>query len=171
MVRFLLYLGVLVVLDGVEVVIETFYVHLSQLCIYSNQYNSRSNFLGLYSKQEHGLWVSTCFLVTTQTMNMALACSRSTDTYNTLRGSLNCRNYHDLGWLCRPFTSTWPPVAARPMNINMDLGGSPDHEHLHALWWRHRPQISTQTWAAVGPLTQTWPWASSWIKHHHGLRW
>lgn len=55
MLGLLLYLGVLVVLDGVEVVIEAFHVHLSQLCIYSDQYNFRSSFLGLYSQQEHGL--------------------------------------------------------------------------------------------------------------------
>lgn len=46
-----------------------------------------------------------------------------------------------------------------------DSGCSTDHGHLHEPW------TSTETLAAVRPLTQTWSSVAAWAWTSHGLRW
>lgn len=41
--------------------------------------------------------------------------------------------------------------------IDMASGNSPDYRHLIVPRWQHGPWASSQTWAVVGPWTQTWP--------------
>jgi hypothetical protein len=68
-------------------------------------------FFGFYSQQEHKTLDFHMVLVTTQTMNMALACSRSTDTYKALREACTAE-------------------------ITMVSGGCAGHSHQHGPQWK-----------------------------------
>lgn len=57
---------------------------------------------------------------------------------------------------------TQSPVAARPTNIDMALGGNKDHRYLHSFREQHGSWTSSWPPAAAEPWTQTWPLSAAW---------
>lgn len=73
----------------------------------------------------------------------------------------------------RPLRPICPPTVAWPSDIHVVSGGSPNHRHLHGLWWYLGPQVLTQTTAATGPRTRSrhGSWWQPRPGHFHGLGW
>lgn len=55
-------------------------------------------------------------------------------------------------------------------DINTASGGSSDPGRPYGIWWWHRPRAPTQTLAAVGPGTHTWPLPAVQTQTSHGPR-
>jgi hypothetical protein len=103
-----------------EVVTEASYVSHSQQWVCNYQYNCKSSCLALSGPWQHGLWASTGFPATVQTMNIA---SGSSTDHGCPQG---------LWWYIGP----WPQVGHRHMSI----ASSSNTAHGSSTWLQEASQ-------------------------------
>lgn len=158
----------------------TYYVPLSQLCVCSHRYHSKSSFLAFYSQWEHGFWASTLFLKTAWTTDIHMVSSISMCQGPLLglwwqyslpsaeaqpRTSMASQRSTDHGSLLRGFHTINGPffivnilftVQSQDVTQPIDRGLSPHKfQVLHAilpslLGFLHQPQPSFISVIAVG---------------------